>query len=78
MNTSDLKNARAAKAKVLKAYRSLNNVSGIGLTYQDGGYAVKVNLEDPAMPGDFPEEIDGVPVVTRVVGKVRKQFAGGS
>jgi hypothetical protein len=69
----DIESARAAKAKALKAFRSLANVNGIGLTRHDGEYAVKVNLKEPSAPGDFPEEIDGVPVVTRVVGKVRKQ-----
>jgi hypothetical protein len=71
--TPSLESARAAKAKALKAFRSLANVNGVGLTRHKGEYVVKVNLEKPSVPGDFPEEIDGVPVVTRVVGKVRKQ-----
>ncbi len=69
----NLESARAAKAKALKAFRSLANVNGVGLTRHKGGYVVKVNLEEASVPGDFPEEIDGVPVVTRVVGKGRKQ-----
>ena len=41
-------------------------------------YAVKVNvLEAPADAAQIPEAVDGVPVVLRVTGEIRKQEPEG-
>ena len=44
-------------------------VSGVGITPVDDGWAFKVNLRRPA-EHRLPEEVDGVPVITEVVGRV--------
>jgi len=49
-------------------------VCGVGITRRDHEYAVKVNLEaEPASDEELPDQIDGVPVVVHVVGRIRKQ-----
>lgn len=69
-----LEAARAAKAKALRVFRRFAPVRGVGITRRRGVHCVKVNLEvEPASPEDLPSEIDDVPVVIHVVGKVRKQ-----
>ncbi len=68
-----LDQARAAKQKALEVYGAHGRVVGVGITKLDEGYGLKVNFESaPARPGEMPEEIDGVPVRTEVVGKIRK------
>jgi hypothetical protein len=44
-------------------------VSGIGIARSGTGWALKVDLRRPASR-DLPEELDGVPVITEVVGRV--------
>ena len=77
--TKGLEEARAAKGKALRVFRKLAPVCGAGITRARGVYAVKVNLEtQPDSQVELPDEIDGVPVVLSVVGKIRKQaHAGG-
>ncbi len=70
----DLARARAAKKKAAPVFGRFARVCGIGLTHRKGVYAVKVNLEtEPDDDAELPEEIDGVPVVVQVMGKLRKQ-----
>ena len=45
--------------------------SGIGLARRDTGYVVKVDLADAASASRVPGDVDGVPVVTDVIGAVR-------
>jgi hypothetical protein len=71
MNTSTLEEARAAKQKALRTL-GLDKLGSVGITRFDGGYALKVNLENPpASP--LPDEVDGVPVRIEVVGKIRSR-----
>jgi hypothetical protein len=66
--------ARAAKQKAKAVFADLDSVNGIGLTRRSGRYTVKVLLEGELREIDKqPHNIDGVPVVFQVVGKVRKQ-----
>jgi len=44
---------------------------GIGLARRDSAYVVKVDLADAAAAGRVPGAVDGVRVVTEVVGTVR-------
>ncbi len=72
--TRGLKEARAAKDKAFRLFKKVSPVCGVGITRARGVYAIKVNLEaEPDSPGELPDEIDGVPIVVSVVGKVRKQ-----
>ena len=74
---SSLKRARAAKPKVQRAFQRIGSVNGVGLTRKNGAYAVKVNLESPLDRNvDYPKSIDGVAVVVKVLGKIRKQGIG--
>ena len=69
-----LHKARVAKAAVLKAFRRLPNLGGVGITKVAGGYAVKINLREPMPRGaQLPGEIEGVPVTIEVTGVTRKQ-----
>lgn len=75
-NNVSLDQARAAKAKVLKHFRKLGNVVGVGITRVRGDYAVKVNLSEPMEPGtEAPTHIDGVPVRVEVIGTIRPRPA---
>jgi hypothetical protein len=44
---------------------------GLGLARGDTGYVVKVNLADAGAASRVPEHVDGVTVVTEVIGVVR-------
>jgi hypothetical protein len=76
MGKSDdsLENARNAKKQAAKIFAAFGPIVGVGITRVGDAYAVKVNFEkllsDPAL---LPGDIDGVPVVIEVVGKIRKQ-----
>lgn len=72
--TQQLEAARAAKGKARTIFARYGQVSGVGITRKGDDYAVKVNLEsDPHATCEWPEEIDGVPVVVHVVGPIHKQ-----
>lgn len=65
--------AQAAKKKALKAYAKYGCV-GAGLTRRKGRYVVKILLDAPLKSAkNAPDDIDGVPIVTQVVGQIRKQ-----
>jgi hypothetical protein len=66
--------ARSAKEKAKQIFSRYGFVNGIGLTRLGGRYAVKVNFEtEPFDSANLPEEIEGVPVVVRIVGPLHKQ-----
>jgi hypothetical protein len=68
-----LEEARAAKPKALAAIGRFASVVGVGITWNDDGYALKVNLAKPPPPNaHLPEAIDGVPIEVEVVGTIRK------
>ena len=74
-----LEAARAVKEKAAKLMERFGQVCGVGITRREGVYAVKVNLEvEPSSSDKLPEEIDGVPIVVRVIGSIRKQTPGPS
>lgn len=71
---AELDAARAAKSRVKGLFPKEAVVCGVGLTRRGGHYCIKVNLEHELGPDvQLPEEVDGVPVVIKVVGKIRKQ-----
>lgn len=68
--------AKTSIASLLAAGPAAAFVAGIGLCRDPlgEGYAVKVNLRSPAPESSIPQEIDGVPVVSEVVGRVSKRL----
>jgi len=70
----ELEQARKARDKIRGLVKQFASVNGVRISRVGGRYAVKVNLEKAPQPGTkIPEAIDGVPVVTHVVGKIREQ-----
>lgn len=71
--SASLERARAAKAILVERLREHPAVNGIGIgVAPDGdGHTVRVNLSEPV--DDLPVEQDGVPVHTRVVGRIVKR-----
>lgn len=72
----ELAAAREAKEKAKQIFPRYGAVNGIGLTWLQGHYAVKVNFaSEPGNRAGMPTEVDGVPVVVQVVGRIHKQAA---
>jgi hypothetical protein len=63
--------ARAAKTSLGRQLSAEPGVVGIGLARRDSGYVVKVDVADADAAGRVPGDVDGVRVVTEVVGVVR-------
>lgn len=70
--TFTLEEARAAKAKAVKALAALP-LAGVGITRMGEGYGLKVNLSESVAAGEVPQDVDGVPVKMEVVGVIRKR-----
>ncbi len=69
-----LRAARAAKDKAARVLERFGRVRSVGITRRDGVYAVQVSLERaPDEEADVPDQIDGVPLVVRTTGTIRKQ-----
>ena len=68
---TDRSAARAAKTALTARLAAEPGVVGIGLARQKSAYVVKVDLADAAAAARVPHTVDGVPVVTEVVGAVR-------
>jgi hypothetical protein len=63
--------ARAAKSALAARLSTEPGVVGVGLARRDSGYVVKVDLADADAADRVPGDVDGVPVVTEVIGAVR-------
>jgi hypothetical protein len=63
--------ARAAKSALAARLSADPGVVGVGLARGESGYVVKVDLADAGVAGRVPGDVDGVPVVTEVIGAVR-------
>ncbi len=63
--------ARAAKSVLAASLGADPGIVGIGLARRESGYVLKVNLADPAAARRVPGDVDGVRVVTEVVGTIR-------
>ena len=68
---SDRASARAAKSALTERLSGDPGVVGIGLARRASGYVLKVNLADPTAAPRVPGDVDGVRVVTQVIGVVR-------
>jgi hypothetical protein len=63
--------ARRAKAMVLDLLGDNEVVNGVGVTRLEDSYAVKVNLSrEPDADLTIPGDVDGVPVMWEVVGRI--------
>lgn len=69
---SNLNDARKAKEKAIKLFSKKKEVAGIGISEINKKYAIIINLYHP-IKFCLPEEIDGFPIIVRVVGEVKKQ-----
>jgi hypothetical protein len=67
---STLHEARAAKERVKELLGDREELRGVGITRQEDGYSLKVNLSE-RNEVRLPAEIDGVPVQVEIVGEVR-------
>lgn len=64
-----LEQARAAKDVLAEQLREHPAVNGIGVAREGAdAHVVRVNLSEPA--DGVPEEVEGVPVRVRVVGRI--------
>ncbi len=63
--------ARAAKSVLAETLGADPGVVGIGLARRQSDYVVKVDLADDDAADRVPGDVDGVRVVTEVIGVVR-------
>jgi hypothetical protein len=75
-NHSSIAEARAVKDRVKRSLGAAPGIVGIGLTRQGDGYAVKVNVDQEGAPL-IPAQIEGVPIIVEIVGRITKRLAGG-
>ena len=71
VGVSDRSAARAARSTLAARLAAEPGVVGIGLARRDSDYVVKVDLTDAETAARVPQDVDGVPVVTAVIGVVR-------
>ena len=63
--------ASAAKSVLAERLSADPGVVGVGLARRAGAYVVKVDLADAGAACRVPGDVDGVRVVTEVIGAVR-------
>ena len=68
---SDRSAASAAKSVLASRLAAEPGVVGVGLARRARDYVVKVDLADAEAARRVPASVDGVPVVTEVIGVVR-------
>jgi len=68
---SDRAAARAAKSTLAQRFATDPGVAAVGLARQDTEYVVRVDLVEAGAGARVPRNVDGVRVVTHVIGPVR-------
>lgn len=68
---TDRASARAARSALAERLSTEPGVVGVGLARRSSGYVVKVDLADAGVAERVPDDVDGVRVVTEVIGVVR-------
>ena len=63
--------ARAAKSSLAARFAADPGVAAVGLSRQDADYVVRVDLTEAGAGVRVPHDVDGVRVVTQVIGTVR-------
>jgi hypothetical protein len=71
VGVTDRSAARAARTALAVRLAAEPGVVGVGLARRESNYVVKVDLADAAAAARVPRDVDGVRVVTEVVGVVR-------
>jgi hypothetical protein len=71
VGVTDRSAARAAKSVLATRLAAEPGVVGVGLARRKSDYVVKVDLADAAAAARVPQAVDGVRVVTEVIGVVR-------
>ena len=69
MTAATLTQAREAKPKLVAMLQDIPEVRGIGIAILNGGFGLKVNLASE-VDRVIPSVIDGVPVMTAIVGAI--------
>ena len=59
-----------------RSLATVPGIVGIGLTRQGEGYAIKVNLDRDGT-ALIPSQIEGIPIVVEIVGRITKRLASG-
>jgi hypothetical protein len=62
--------ARAAKSALAARFATDPGVAAVGLARQDAEYVVRVDLTEAGAGSRVPLDVDGVRVVTHVIGTV--------
>jgi len=68
---TDRATTRAAKSALAARLSAEPGVVGVGLARRASGYVLKVDLADAGAARRVPGDVDGVRVVTEVIGVVR-------
>jgi hypothetical protein len=63
--------ARAAKSALAQRFATDPGIAAVGLARQDTEYVVRVDLTEAGAGSRVPRDVDGVRVVTHVIGTVR-------
>lgn len=69
--------ARAAKRALAQRFAHDPRVNGVGLGGTGGAYVVMVQLVSADEGPELPQEVDGVPVESIIVGQIGSVRAGG-
>ena len=68
---TDRASARAAKTALAARFATDPGVAAVGLGREDTEYVVRVDLTEPGAGSRVPHAVDGVRVVTQVIGTIR-------
>jgi hypothetical protein len=68
---TDRATARAAKSTLAARFAADPGVAAVGLARQNADYVVRVDLTEAGAGSRVPRDVDGVRVVTHVIGTVR-------
>jgi hypothetical protein len=68
---TDRATARAAKSALAERLAADPGVAGVGVARRDADYVVRVDLTEAGAGSRVPQDVDGVRVVTQVIGPVR-------
>ncbi|WP_369132872.1 hypothetical protein [Modestobacter sp. I12A-02662] len=71
VRVTDRAAARAAKTALASRFAGDPGVAAVGLARQDAEYVVRVDLTEAGARARVPRDVDGVRVVTHVIGPVR-------
>ncbi|MFP5247092.1 MAG: hypothetical protein ACLGH0_10400 [Thermoanaerobaculia bacterium] len=70
MKPATLAAAEAARDRLASQLTGLPELRGIGIAVLADGFGVKVNLSRRPADIDIPDDVDGVPVLVDVVGRI--------